>query len=127
MREARRLRVLAALLVGSACALRRGPPKEPVVVVTVTNRTGGAVHGVVIRFDRELGRADPVSGLAFPRVDLRLAPADTLRLSGAVLPPGASACYRVHGASGRPLPLEGRWILERGATRPLGAGEVRAE
>ncbi|MEE8105600.1 MAG: hypothetical protein V3T86_08720 [Planctomycetota bacterium] len=101
---------------------------EPATVtIELFNRSGSPVTGALMRFDRELKRVDRSSSRGFPDVDLRMSPADTLRLSGGTLQPGETAHYEVEGVDGPPQLLEGRWIEGDAAGREFGRGEFRIE
>jgi len=94
--------------------------------LVLTNRTGAPVQGAVLRFDREILRVDRAGGgpRVFSRVRLRMARADTLRLGGGSLPPGARVRYELAGAGGAPRLLEGRWLTGGRLGPPLGGDEV---
>ena len=102
-------------LVASSCSARE--LKNP-VRLTLTNRSGKTVTGVILRFDRELTRAERTSANGFISIKLRLAPSDTLRLEGGRLQPGGRTVYQVEGKDGPARPLDGRWLID-GRLGPL--------
>ena len=110
------------VLLPAACGARelRNP-----VRLTLINRTGAPVTGVLLRFDRDLAAADRVSAQGPADLELRLAPADTLRISGGELLPGSAATYLVRGKDGPPRLLEGRWLIGGRLGRPLDRAEWR--
>ena len=124
-------RILALVVCTALAAMAAGCGgggrcnRNPVRLV-LTNRTGEPVQGVVLRFDRELLRVDRVGTGArvFSRVRLRMARADTLRLGGGSLAPGARVRYELTGAGGAPRLLEGRWLAGGRIGPPLHADEV---
>ena len=68
--------------------------------------------GVLLRFDREIERADPIGERRFEELTLRIVPADTLRAEGGRLPVGERAVFAVRGVGGPPRLVEGRWIVD---------------
>lgn len=98
-------------LLSAGCG---APPKAPAnpARITLENRSGTAVTGVLLRFDREIERADPVGERVFERLTLRLAPADTLRIEGGRLGAEQRVTFSVKGIDGPPRVVEGRWIID---------------
>jgi len=103
------------------------------VRLTLRNRTGTPVTGVLLRFDREIATVDPVGpaeagdgdAFVFARRRLRHHPADTLRLDRGVLAPGETVSYRIAGRDGPPRVLEARWLVGDGRYGArIGDGEL---
>lgn len=108
-----------------ACA---GPRElQNPVRLTLTNRSGRPVTGVMVRFDREISRADRVGEAGFARLTLRLSPADTLRAEEGRLPDGEAIALSVLGRGGPPRVREGRWIVEGRWGPKLGPDEIEME
>ncbi len=116
------LAVMPTAVVVVACA---GPRLANPVRLTLRNRTGASVAGVLIRFDREIATVDATDGdvLAFRRRRLRHHPADTLRLDQGTLSSGEAVSYVVAGRSGPPRVLEARWLI--GGHDDAGSGTPR--
>ena len=113
-----------ALFGMSGCALNTSRDAvNSTISIELFNRSGAPVSGALMRFDRELKRVDRSSSNGFPDVDLRMSPADTLRLSGGTLHPGETAHYEVEGVGGPPQLVEGRWIDGDAAGREFERGE----
>lgn len=107
-----RARLLISLstgfLVVGACA---GVGRRNPIDLELENRTGGPVEGALLRFDRDLATVDRLEG-PFASAELRLAQADTVRLTGGVLPDGSAAVYWIAGRDGAPRLLDARWIVD---------------
>lgn len=127
--------MLGPLAWGTGCA---GTRLRNPVRLTLRNRTGAPVTGVLLRFDREIATVDVarVSGSGstgagdgdasvFARRRLRHHPADTLRLDRGVLAPGEAVSYRIAGRDGPPRVLEARWLVGEGRYGArIGDGEL---
>jgi len=97
------------------------------VRVTLTNRSGQKTTGVMLRFDREISRADRLGDAGFARLTLRLSPADTLRAEDGSLPAGGAVAFLVLGKAGPPKVLEARWIVQGRWGAKLGPDEIAME
>jgi len=121
--------IVALAVIGMpGCALNTSrDTADSTISIELFNRSGAPVSGALMRFDRELKRVDRSSSNGFPDVDLRMSPADTLRLSGGTLQPGETVHYEIEGVGGPPQLVEGRWIEGDAAGREFGRGEFTTE
>lgn len=114
---------LALVLALAACGGVERRVANP-ARLTLVNRTGETVHGAVLRFDRELTRVEHLGRRGFAQARLRLSPADTLRLGEGELRHGEDTRYRVTGADGPPVFLDGRWLIEGKVGPPITQDEI---
>jgi hypothetical protein len=119
-------RAVLAMLLVAACGSTPEPPPNP-IRLTIVNRHEENVTGALLRFDRELLRVDRVSTMGFREIQLRLAPADTVRVEGEPLVTGGRSSYRIEGRDGSPRLLEARWLLDGRLGPVIDPGEIRIE
>jgi hypothetical protein len=123
----RRFFTAVLLLLASGCGGGDRKLNKNPVRLTLTNRSGRDATGVMLRFDREIARADRIGDGGFFTLTLRLAPADALRAEGGTLKRGERMVLEVLGRGGPPRVLEGRWITDGKWGATLGPEEFELE
>ena len=117
----------ALAVVVAACSSAPPPPPPNPIRLTIVNRNQENVTGALLRFDRELRRVDRVSSLGIADIQLRLAPADTVRVEGEPLVTGGRSSYRIEGRDGSPRLVEARWLLDGRLGPVIDPDEIRIE
>lgn len=101
---------LAALLLAACSSIKVTAPKNP-IRLTLTNKTEKVVDGAVLRFNRDLLRADLLTLGGFQTLEVRIAPANVVVAKGGQLGPGDSVTMELAGLGGPPEPEGGRWFI----------------